>query len=74
MARLTPDRIVSAAIEVIGEVGSEQFSVRKLGDALDADPTAIYRHFRSKDALLRAMGARSLSGVADDLPTASWRD
>ena len=47
MARLTPDRIVSAAIEVIGEVGSEQFSVRKLGDALDADPTAIYRHFRS---------------------------
>ena len=74
MARLTPDRIVSAAIEVIGEVGSEQFSVRKLGDALDADPTAIYRHFRSKDALLRAMGDRSLSGVADDLPTSSWRD
>lgn len=74
MARLTPDRIVRAAIELIGEVGSEQFSVRKLGDALDADPTAIYRHFRSKDALLRAMGDRSLSGVADDLPTSSWRD
>ena len=73
MARLTPDRIVTAAIEVIGEVGSEQFSVRKLGDALDADPTAIYRHFRSKDELLRAMGDRSLSGVADALPTSSWR-
>ena len=73
MARLTPDRIVSAAIDVIGEVGFEQFSVRKLGDALEADPTAIYRHFRSKDALLRAMGDRGLAGVTDNLPTSSWR-
>ncbi len=56
MARLTPDIIVTAAIDVMGDVGFEQFSVRKLGDALDADPTAIYRHFRSKDELLRADG------------------
>ncbi len=74
MARLTPDIIVSAAIEVIGKVGFDHFSVRKLGDALDADPTAIYRHFRSKDELLRAMGDRGLAGVVDDLPTSSWRD
>ena len=39
-----------------------------------ADPTAIYRHFRSRDELLRAMGDRCLAGVVDDLPTASWRD
>jgi TetR/AcrR family transcriptional regulator, tetracycline repressor protein len=74
MARLTPDRIVTAAIDVIGKVGFEHFSVRKLGDALDADPTAIYRHFRSKDALLRAMGDRGLAGVTDGLPMSSWRD
>ncbi len=74
MARLTPDIIVSAAIEVIGKVGFEHFSVRRLGKALDADPTAIYRHFRSKDELLRAMGDRGLAGVVDDLPTSSWRD
>jgi TetR/AcrR family transcriptional regulator, tetracycline repressor protein len=73
MARLTRDIIVAAAIEVIGDVGSEQFSVRKLGEALEADPTAIYRHFRGKDELLRAMGDRSLDGVADDLPNDSWR-
>ncbi len=74
MARLTPAIIVNAAIDVIGEVGFEQFSVRRLGEALDADPTAIYRHFRSKDELLRAMGDRSLAGVVDGLPTSSWRD
>jgi TetR/AcrR family tetracycline transcriptional repressor len=73
MARLTPDIIVSAAIDVMGDVGAEQFSVRKLGEAINADPTAIYRHFRSKDELLRAMGDRGLDGVADDLPTSSWQ-
>lgn len=74
MTRLTRDSIVSAAIEVIGTHGSEQLSVRKLGEAIDADPTAIYRHFRSKDELLRAVGDRCLIGVTDDLPTSSWRD
>jgi AcrR family transcriptional regulator len=73
MARLTRDLIVSAAIEVLGNVGFEHLSVRKLGEALDADPTAIYRHFRSKEELLRAMGDRSLAGVVDDLPMESWR-
>jgi AcrR family transcriptional regulator len=74
MARLSPDIIVTAAIDVIAAAGSEQFSVRRLGEALDADPTAIYRHFRSKDELLRAIGDRSLVGLVDGLPTTSWRD
>lgn len=73
MARLTPDIIVSAAVEVINDVGPDHFSVRKLGEALEADPTAIYRHFRSKDELLRAIGDRALAGVTDDLPTSSWQ-
>jgi AcrR family transcriptional regulator len=73
MARLNPEIIVSAAIEVIADGGSEQFSVRRLGEALDADPTAIYRHFRSKDELLRAIGDRGLAGLVEDLPT-SWRE
>jgi AcrR family transcriptional regulator len=74
MARLTPDLIVSAAVALMADVGFEQFSVRRLGDALGADPTAIYRHFRNKDELLRAMGDRGLAGVADALPATSWRD
>jgi AcrR family transcriptional regulator len=74
MARLTAEIIVTAAIEVIAEGGSEQFSVRRLGEALDADPTAIYRHFRSKDELLRAIGDRGLAGLVDGLPASSWRE
>jgi AcrR family transcriptional regulator len=74
MARLTAEIIVTAAIEVIADGGSEQFSVRRLGEALDADPTAIYRHFRSKDELLRAIGDRGLAGLVDGLPASSWRE
>ena len=74
MARLTRAIIVSAAIDLIGRAGPERFSVRRLGEALDADPTAIYRHFRNKDELLRAVGDRGLAGVADDLPASSWRE
>jgi AcrR family transcriptional regulator len=74
MARLTREIIVSAAIEVIGRHGYEQFSVRKLGEAIGADPTAIYRHFRNMDELLRAMGDRCLDGVVEGLPATSWRD
>jgi AcrR family transcriptional regulator len=73
MARLTADIIVSAAVDVIAARGVEQFSVRKLGEAIDADPTAIYRHFRNKDELLRAIGDHCLRGVTDDLPE-PWRE
>jgi TetR/AcrR family tetracycline transcriptional repressor len=74
MARLTPEIIVSAAIEVIERAGPEQFSIRRLGEALGSDPTAIYRHFRSKDELLRAVGDHVLADVVEGLPAASWRD
>jgi AcrR family transcriptional regulator len=74
MSRLTREGIVSAAIAVMEDVGPQQLSVRRLGDALEADPTAIYRHFRNKDELLRAIGDHGLAGLVDDLPTSSWRD
>ena len=33
----------------------EPLTVRRLGKELGADPTAIYRHFRDKDELVRAV-------------------
>jgi TetR/AcrR family transcriptional regulator, tetracycline repressor protein len=73
MARLTAGSIVSAAIEVIRRDGPDRFSMRKLGEALAADPTAIYRHFANKDDLLRAVGDRALEGITKSLPATSWR-
>ena len=44
--------------------------MRSLGEAIGADPSAVYRHVRDKDELLRAVGDRLLQGVVDGLPGA----
>lgn len=53
-ARLDAQTIVDAGLELAG-TGVPAISVRELGVHLGADPTAIYRHFRSKDALMSAL-------------------
>ena len=52
---LTTDRIVSEALRLLDEDGIPGFSLPKLGRALGADPTAIYRYFPSKDDLVLAV-------------------
>ncbi len=72
-ATLTRDAIVDTTIQIISERGSDGFTMRGLGHALGADPTAVYRHFRDKAELLRAVSERLLATVAVDLPDHGWR-
>ncbi|HKT56214.1 MAG TPA: helix-turn-helix domain-containing protein [Microbacterium sp.] len=60
--RLDPDRIIAAGLELAARPGVSAISVRELGTMLGADPTAIYRHFRSKDDLMRALLDHILAG------------
>ncbi|GEM_PF-994335 len=55
---LTPQMIVSASLRLLDEGGRDGFSLPKLGRALGADPTAVYRHFASKDDLILAIADR----------------
>ncbi len=56
---LSTELILDTALTLAEEVGSlEKLSLRKIGKALNADPTAIYRYFRSKNELLQAMADR----------------
>lgn len=64
--RLSKDSIVEAYLRVVEEDGSTP-TLRRLGDELGVDATAVYRHFRSKDQLLAAAVDRVLSGIVDDL-------
>jgi AcrR family transcriptional regulator len=66
--------IVDTALGLVDQHGAEALSVRRLGAALGADPTTIYRYFRNTDALLLAI-ADELLGQAQDGWTASgdWR-
>ena len=52
---LSPELIVKESVRLLDEAGTGGFSLPKLGRALGADPTAVYRHFASKDDLLLAV-------------------
>ncbi|EGX56173.1 TetR family transcriptional regulator [Streptomyces zinciresistens K42] len=71
---LSEELIVGTALRLIEEHGADALSVRRLGRALGADPSSLYRYFRTADDLLLA--------VADELigrtlhawhPTGDWR-
>ena len=49
---LTRKQILTAAVAIIDAEGVEALTMRRLGQALDRDPMAIYRHAADKDALL----------------------
>ncbi|MEY4231752.1 MAG: hypothetical protein RLZZ362_2601, partial [Actinomycetota bacterium] len=74
-AALSKGTIVDTTIRLIGESGADAVTMRSLGAALGTDPTAVYRHFRDKAELLRAVSERLLGTVTVDLPpdTAGWR-
>ena len=65
---LTPDRIVTESLRLLDTGGVAGFSMPKLGRALGADPTAVYRHFASKDNLVLAIADRLIEEAMDGLP------
>lgn len=66
--------IVDTALNLIARQGAQALSVRRLGAALGADPSALYRYFRNTDDLLLAL-ADELIGRAQKgwAPTGDWR-
>ncbi|MGW0912784.1 TetR/AcrR family transcriptional regulator [Streptomyces sp. NPDC002784] len=71
---LSEELIVATALRLIEEHGADALSVRRLGRALGADPSSLYRYFRHADDLMLA--------IADELigrtlrtwrPTGDWR-
>src|SRR5580698_7339865 len=52
---LTRELIVRESLRLLDTQGVAGFSMPKLGRALGADPTAVYRHFASKDDLVLAI-------------------
>lgn len=61
--RLDTATILEAALALAREPGAKSVTVRQLGTRLGADPTAIYRYYRSKDDLMRAL-LDSILGLA----------
>ncbi|MGW5239837.1 TetR/AcrR family transcriptional regulator [Monashia sp. NPDC004114] len=72
-AQLNRESILEATRGIAAEGG--QITFRALGSALDADHTAVYRHFRDKEELVRATFDQLLSEVCEGVDqTLPWRD
>jgi AcrR family transcriptional regulator len=72
-ARLDPDKILTAALAVADRRGLSGLTLRMVGAELGADPTAIYRHFASKDALVVAMADRLFGEIVAAEYPGDWR-
>jgi len=71
---LSADLIVETAMSIVAKHGGEALSVRRLGAALGADPTAIYRYFATMDELLLEIGDRLIGlGLEGFAPGPDWR-
>ncbi|WP_269936660.1 TetR/AcrR family transcriptional regulator [Arthrobacter sp. HY1533] len=74
--RLDRETIIAAGLKLAASPGCSAISVRELGNLLDADPTAIYRHFRNKEHLMRELLdeliERSVASVKAD--PEDWRE
>ncbi len=67
--------IVDTALRLLHEHGGAGLTARRLGLALDCDPSTLYRYFRGMDDLTLAIGdaliGRALRGWR---PTGQWRE
>jgi len=68
------DEVLLAALDLLDEVGLEDLTTRRLAERLGVQPSAMYRHFASKQALLDAM-VEHLATVADGpVPDGDWSE
>src|SRR5258706_14008541 len=57
-------KIMDAARELFAKEGVEAVSMRKIAEAIEYSPTAIYLHFADKDALLGELCANDFGSLA----------
>ncbi|MFH8407093.1 TetR/AcrR family transcriptional regulator [Streptomyces sp. NPDC018019] len=62
-ARLSRDRIIEAALDIVTREGSPALTMRRVAEALGSAPMSIYRHVRDKDELLVLLLDRIVTGL-----------
>ncbi|MFD8546860.1 TetR/AcrR family transcriptional regulator [Streptomyces sp. NPDC059649] len=72
--RWSTEEILDTAAELLRTSDAESFSVRKLAAVLGTDSSSLYRHFRNKTELLRAVADRILLAAMDGYrPEGNWK-
>jgi len=72
--RWSTEEILDAAADLLRTSDADSFSVRKLATVLGTDSSSLYRHFRSKTELLRAVADRILlAAMKGHRPEGDWK-
>jgi AcrR family transcriptional regulator len=67
----TRTKILDAAREMFATEGFEAVTMRKIAERIEYSPTAIYFHFRDKDALMRELCDTDFRALAAELNSIS---
>jgi AcrR family transcriptional regulator len=70
--RLTRQRVITQAAEVIAAEGLDAFSLRRLADVLGVAPNALYNHVSSRDDLLDAVTEQAVANIQLPEGAQSW--
>ncbi|MEU6970352.1 TetR/AcrR family transcriptional regulator [Kitasatospora aureofaciens] len=72
--RWSTEEILDTAVALLRTNDADSFSVRKLAAALGTDSSSLYRHFRNKTELLRAVADRVLAAAMEGhRPEGDWK-
>ncbi|BCZ21579.1 TetR/AcrR family transcriptional regulator [Mycobacterium senriense] len=74
---LPVDRILTTAVELVDERGSEALSMRSLAQRLESGTATLYRHFSNRSQLVSQVIDHILGEVdldADELAALPWQD
>src|SRR5262249_41985547 len=67
------DEVLQAALALLDEVGLDRLTVRRLAERLDVRPSALYRHYPNKRALLDAMVEHIAADGMPQPPVGDWQ-
>lgn len=70
---LDREMILATAREIFHREGLDSLTLRKLGEELGVDATAMYRHFRNKASLMTALIDELFVDIAEPDPKEHWR-
>ena len=72
--KLTRDRIIDAALQIMDDEGLDAVSMRRVGRELGVEAMSLYHHVRDKDDLLLGIRERVLSTFSDPGTEGDWEE
>jgi AcrR family transcriptional regulator len=71
--RLSRDRVLAAALDLVQEAGVDALSMRKLGETLGVEAMSLYNHVRNKDDILDGLVEMVMKDMACPPLSGDWR-